>query len=209
MASGVISEVAIGGLQDTYKWEGLNTSIKDPRALRLGQSPLQLNWITSREGDNIQLRRGQLILGQTRRSGGTCTGIGVGILTDSQVPFYSANKSIYYYNESDDDTHEVNTADVLGTAADGEDVTFMPYQNLAGSWVYATSPHSGVFKMPVANAGSVVNQNVSSYRFQYARIDQNRVFGVSRYGTAFAPDLTSLYVSNVEGLPYLRIPTPP
>lgn len=197
-SSTIIQEVGVGGESDKLKWKGLNTSKKDPRDIELGESPDSLNWITSRDGDNISLRRGQLLLGNTRRSGGACTGLGVGTIGNTQVPYYSANQSIYYYTLAGGDTSEVTTANVLGVTANGEDVTFIPYQNIAGSWVYATSPHSGVFKLPVANPGSVVNQNVLSYRFSYARIDQNRTWGVGRYGSMFAPDLTSLYVSNVD-----------
>lgn len=197
-SSTVIAEVGVGGANDTLKWKGFNSSKKDPRDLELGESPNSLNWITSRDSDNIQLRRGQLLLGKTRRIGGSCTGLGVGTLGNTQVPYFSANQSIYFYSAAAGDTAEVNTPNVLGTAASGEDVSFIPYQNIAGSWVYAVSPHSGVFKMPVANPGSLVNQNITSFRFSYARIDQNRTWGVGRYGVMFAPDLTSLYVSNVD-----------
>lgn len=207
-SSTTIQELGVGGEQDKIKWEGLNTSIKDPRFLHLGQSYDEVNWITGRDGDNIQLRRGSLLLGKTRRTTGNVTGLGVGVMGNTQVPLFSANQSVYYYNASTGDTQEVNTSNILPLVASGEDVTFIPYQNLAGSFVYFTSPHSGAYKIPVANPGDVVNQNVTSYRFVYARADQNRLWGVGRYGTNFAPDLTSTYISNVDKSTYSAYPTP-
>lgn len=203
-----IAELGVGGEQDKLKWEGLNTSVKDPRFLRLGQTFDEMNWITGRDGDNIQLRRGSLLLGTTRRNGGSVTGLGVGTLGSTQVPFYSANESIYYYNAATQDTVEVNTVNLLGAAANGEDVTFFPYQNLAGSFVYLTSPHSGVFKIPVANPGDPVDQQVTSYRFSFCKTDQNRLWGVGRYGTSFAPDLTSTYISKTDITSFAGYPKP-
>lgn len=206
--SSTIQELGVGGEQDKIKWKGLNTSVKDPRFLELGQSYSEVNWITGRDGDNIQLRQGSLLVGQTRRAGSAVTGIGVGVLGNVQVPFYSAGRSVYYFNQSTGDTQEVNTPNILPVLANGEDVTFFPYQNLAGSFVYVTSPHSGVYKIPVANPGDAVDQEVTSYRFVFATVDQNRVWGVGRYGGAFAPDLTSVYISNADKTTYTAYGTP-
>src|SRR3954462_15866147 len=125
---------------------GLNTFIRDTKTLKPGIATQSLNWLTGKFGDHIELRRGQALLGQTRVDGsGKITGIGVGIRYDgAEVPFFSYGKKVKYYNDSDDDTHEVGS-DLLGSAADGEDVWFSPYQNLAGSMMYLGSPNSGIW----------------------------------------------------------------
>lgn len=201
-----IPEIAIGA-NEKIKWGTLNTAVKDPRFLSFGDSYDEVNWITGREGDNIQLRRGTAILGQTRRSGTAATGIGVGQIGSTQIPYFSTGRKVFYYNLATDDTIEVGS-NLLPAAADGEDVNFMPYQNLAGYWMYLTSPHSSIYKIPLANPGSSVDQQTLAFRFASANIDQNRMWGVGRYGVQFSPDLTSLYISNVDKATFSAYPNP-
>src|SRR5260221_2546726 len=123
------------------EFNGLNTFIKDLRALADGQTPDSLNWLTGKYKDNISLRRGYVLLGKTRNlGGGRITGIGVAQQSNgTQVPFFSYGQKIKYYNSITDDTVEVGT-NTLPTLANGDDVSFMPYQNLAGAFMYLTSP---------------------------------------------------------------------
>lgn len=179
---------------------GLNTTIKDLKALKPGISPDSLNWLTGKYGDHIELRRGYARLGLTEQTGnGKVTGLGVARKYDgSEVPFYSHGQKIKYYDVVTDDTVEVGT-DRLGTSADGEDVWFAPYQSLAGSMIYAGSPNSGVFKIPAANPGSAVSQSVNNYRFGVFHIGQNRAFAGQRLGTtAGNNDKTGLYLSYID-----------
>lgn len=189
-----IEEIAIGG-ENGSKWGGLNTRVQDPRQLPLGVSPAQNNWITGSLQDNIQLRRGQALLGQTRRIGGHASGLGVGFMASSQLAYYTANNSIYYYNPSTLDTQEVGT-NILNGATD-EDVWFAPYQNFAGFFMYFGSAHTSIFKIPLANPTTVVKQNSSQW-FGNATIDQGRMFGMQKYTSFGAPDLTSSYISNAD-----------
>jgi hypothetical protein len=206
MATGnVINEVGIGGDQDKIKWGGLITSSGDVRGLQPGDSADMLNWITGRNQDNIQLRRGQTLLGVTRRTGGNVTGLGVGQLGSVQVPYYTANKSVYYFNATTGDTQEVNSTNLLAAT---EDMWFVPYQNLAGSFLYFGSPHTSVYKVPIASSGDVVDQKLINYQFVHTRIDQNRMWGVGRYGKLFAPDLTSTYISGTDRQNFSAYPTP-
>lgn len=182
------------------KFGGLNTFIKDTKTLKPGIATDSLNWQTAKFGDHIELRRGTLLLGGTRQSGaGKVTGLGVGIRYDGlQVPFYSHGKKVKYYDSTGDDTHEVGS-DLLGTAADGEDVSFAPYQNLAGSMMYVGSANSGMFKIPTANPGSAVDQAVSSFRFGSFRFGQGRLFAGQRNGTSAGNnDKTGLYLSAID-----------
>jgi len=179
---------------------GLNTAIKDIKALKPGTSPDSLNWITSKEKDSIALRRGYTLLGQTAIDGtGRVTGIGTGIRYDGQsVLWYSHGRKVKYYDETTQDVVEVDT-DLLPTAADGEDVWFRAYQNLAGSFVYLGSPNSSIYKIPTANPGSAVDQSVSAYRFGVFHIGRGRAFAGQRNGTtAGNNDKTGLYLSYVD-----------
>lgn len=178
---------------------GLNTKIKDTKTLKRGVARDSLNWITGDEGDHIELRRGQALLGLTRQSGaGKITGLGVSTRRDgTQVPFYSHGRKVKYYNESTDDTVEVGS-NLLPAAADGEDVWFAPYDNLAGSFMYLGSPNSSVYKIPSANPGSAVDQVMTTYRFGVFKIGQGRSFAGQRKGTTGITDKTSLYLSYID-----------
>lgn len=192
--STVIPEIAIGG-EKGAKWGGLNTRVEDPRFLPLGESPAQKNWITGSLQDNIQLRRGQALLGQTRRVTGSASGVGVGFIGTSQVAYYSANSSLYYYNPSTQDTQEVSTNELAG--ANGEDIWFQPYQNFAGFFMYFGSAHTNIFKIPLANPTSVVPQQTTQW-FANASLDQGRLFGMGKYTSFGSPDLNNLYISNAD-----------
>jgi hypothetical protein len=179
---------------------GLNTFIKDKKTLKPGIATDSKNWLTAKFGDHIELRRGTALLGQIRATGaGKVTGLGVGIRNDgTEVPFFSHGKKVKYYNSSDDDTHEVGS-DLLGTPADGEDVWFSPYQNLAGAFVYFGSPNSGIFKIPVANPGSAVDQAVTNFRYAFLRFGQGRSLAGRRNGTtAGNKDDTGFYLSDID-----------
>lgn len=182
------------------EFPGLNTAIADRRTLKKGVTPEQLNWVTSKFSDSISLRRGQALLGTTRQTGsGKVTGIGMGVKYDgTQIPFYSHGRKIKYYNSTITDTVEVGS-DTLPVAASGEDVWFLPYQNLGGSFIYYGSPNSSIYKTPVANPASVVDQRVIDYRFGIAKVSQNRMFAGQRKGTvAGNNDKTGVYLSYVD-----------
>jgi hypothetical protein len=181
---------------------GLNTNIKDIKTLRAGISPDSLNWITGgKEGDHIELRRGQATLGKTRNTDpdGKVTGLGVGVRYDGvEVPFFSHGRKIKYYSASDDDGMEIST-DLLPSAASGEDVWFQPYQALAGSMMYFGSPNSGVYKIPVPNPANAIDQKVNNYRWGVFHIGQNRSFAGQRNGlVAGNQDKTGLYLSYID-----------
>lgn len=179
---------------------GLNTAVKDIKTLKPGVSPDALNWLTGKERDHIELRRGYARLGTTEQTGnGKVTGLGVGIRYDgTEIPWYSHGRKVKYYDVVTDDTVEVGT-DLLPTAADGEDVWFRPYQALAGSFMYLGSPNSSIYKIPAANPGSAVDQSVSNFRFGVFHFGQNRAFAGQRNGTtAGNNDKTGLYISYID-----------
>ncbi len=142
-----------------HPWGGLNTAVKDNRYLDRGESYSQLNWITGRDKDHIELRRGSFILGTTKRNvvGANVQGIGIGIKNDgTQIPFFKFKQKILYYDSVTDNTIEIGT-DILPIGAVNDDFNFMPYQNLAGSYIYGTSKNSSMYKFSVANLGSYLD----------------------------------------------------
>lgn len=182
------------------KFFGLNTSVKDTKTLKAGVSPDALNWLTGKDRDHIELRRGYARLGTSEQTGnGKVTGLGVGLRYDGvEVPFYSHGRKVKYYDVTTDDTVEVGT-DLLPAGASGEDVWMQPYQNLAGSFMYIGSSNSGIYKIPAANPGSAVDQAVNNFRFGVFHIGQSRAFAGQRNGiVAGNNDKTGLYLSYID-----------
>ena len=155
---------------------GTNTFIKDISALQDGETPDSLNWLTSKYKDNIQLRRGYALLGQTRNTGnGVITGLEVGARNDGkQVPFLTYGQKIKYYDSVADDTVEVSTSNIIPLVASSDYFSVMPYQNITGSYVYFTSPNSSIYKIPVANPATATDLLSSAFR-GIANIQQNRM----------------------------------
>ena len=159
------------------EWNGTNTLVKDTKDLLDGETGDSLNWITGQFKDHIELRRGSIQLGTNQITGaGRVTGLGIGTLRNgTQIPFFTYGQKIMYYDVVSNTNLESTTTNILGSAANGEDVSVMPYQNLTGSYVYFTSPNSSIFKVAVANPASVLDLNSRAFRGQ-AKIDTNRMF---------------------------------
>lgn len=176
---------------------GLNTKIKDKKAFKKGITPDELNWITSDEGDSIYLRPGMALLGQTDNGFGKVTGLGIGKRYDGrEVPFFSYGRKILYYDEDLDENVEVST-DILPIGASGEDVSISPYENIAGSFVYISSPNSSIYKIPIANPSSIVDLVSPTYRGKIT-IDQNRMFLWDRHDSNGGSDITAVYMSWID-----------
>lgn len=168
----------------SYPWGGLNTATKDNRFLYRGDTNRQLNWITGRDRDHIELRRGSIVLGKTTRNiaGAKVTGLGIGIKNNGdQVPFYTFNRSIFYYDKATNDTIEIGT-NILPAIASGEFTSFMPYQNLAGSFIYLTSLNSSIYKLSVANLGSIIDLGSVSIGVFTVTIASPAVFTRANHG---------------------------
>lgn len=211
----IIPPYEIGGAE--RPWGGINTATKDNREMEPGETYDSMNWLTGRDKDNIQLRRGQALLGTTRRNIANqhVSGIGVGTRIDGiQVLFYSFARKLMYLNNTTDDTQEVNTVDILPVAANDEDICMSPYSNLAGAFMYLSSPDSSIYKIPVADPGDVIDQETANFHFGYFKFDQSRMVALNRKGsTQNSFDKTGLYLSTVDtNLPanaFLSLPGAP
>ncbi|MGE3703442.1 MAG: hypothetical protein AB7G08_32630, partial [Hyphomicrobiaceae bacterium] len=182
------------------KFGGLNTGVRDKKALRPGIATDSKNWLSAKYGDHIELRRGMALLGETRVDGaGKITGLGVAQKADgTQIPFWSRGRKIEYYDAATADRAEVGS-DLLPTAAEGEDVWFAPYQNLAGAFQYLGSRNSSVWKIPTANPASAVDQSVSNFRWGIFKIGRGRALAGRRNGTtAGNKDDTGAYLSQID-----------
>ena len=179
---------------------GLNTAIKDTKTLKKGYSTDSKNWLTGSFNDHIELRRGYARLGLTEVEGnGKITGLGVGVKYDgTEIPFFSHGRKLKYYDATTDDNIEIGT-NTLPVGASSDSVWVQPYQALAGSFVYIGSENSSIYKIPVANPGSLVNQTATTYRFGVFHIGRNRSFTGQRNGdTAGNEDKTGLYLSYID-----------
>ena len=186
-------------------FSGINTAIKNTRELPPGTAVDSLNWITGTSkdangkvyGDHIELRRGTALLGQTRQTGnGHTSGLGVGILpTGTEVPFYTFNNNLYYYNVSTGDV--ANTTLSIPSIAQNDDFAVNAYTNLAGAMMYVSSPNSGVYKIPIANPTSPIT--LSCPIQGYFKINQNRTFMWNTFSpSANVKDTTDVAVSYVD-----------
>lgn len=179
---------------------GQATAVKDLKTLKPGFSPDALNWITSKQKDSIELRRGYARLGATEVTGnGRVTGLGVTTRYDAtQVLHFSYGRKVKYYDSVTDDTIEVGS-DMLPAAADGEDIWMRQYSGLAGSFAYIGSSNSSVYKIPAANPDSAVDQQVANYRWGVFHVGQNRVLAGQRNGTVAGNiDKTGFYLSYID-----------
>lgn len=183
------------------KWGGLDTETSDLRQITPGFTPKQLNWITAIDKETIALRRGSKLLGATRNNGsGKITGLAVGTRFDgTQIPFFSYGRKVKYYDLASDDTIEVGSNMLPQAVVDEDDVvSISPYQNIAGAFMYLSSPHSSIYKIPVSNPGSAVDQQSTNYR-GFMKFGQSRSFLFNRNGdTAGNKDEMGLYASHVD-----------
>lgn len=177
--------------------KGLFTRFES-ESIPYGASSDSLNWMSL--GDRIELRRGQTLLGVDVSGVGRIRGLLVGARFDgTQVPFRVRDRKIEYYDTVTEDWIEVNTANVLPALADTEDddVAGDVYHSLAGAFAYFSSKNSGIYKVPLANPGYVVDQSSTSHRGKI-RIKQNRMFLWDRKDTDGGFDATGLYGSRID-----------
>lgn len=177
---------------------GLNTFIKDTKTLKPGVAASSNNWLTSKFGDHIALRRGTLLLGTRQTGAGKVTGIGVGTKADgSQILFFTHGRKAKYYDADTEDNVEIGT-NLLPSDANGDDIWFHPYHNLAGAFMYLGGLDAGAFKIPLANPGSAKDQQVTD-RYGKLVFDQGRAFaGLLKASDGSKLDKTSLYVSKID-----------
>lgn len=177
---------------------GLVTKLED-NSIPAGAASASLNWIT--KGDKIELSRGYLLLGTEQTGTGRVTGLYTAVRADgTEVLYRSRGKKVEYYDTATSDWVEVGT-DILGTSADGEDVTFADYNSLAGSQLWFCSPNSSLYKIMTANRGNAYTQYDASKNYKgKIKIKQNRMALWNR-----TTDKTGLYLSYIDNAQYTTV----
>lgn len=135
-----------------------------------------LNFLT--KGDHMELRRGSKILG-TDQSTGSIAGIGVGTKLDAagtQVLFIKrkGTRKFHYYDEATSDWLETGS-DATPAASTSDDFEFDTYGSPAGAQAFWSSPLSSIYKILIANPGSITDLLSTVYR-GFIRIKQSRMF---------------------------------
>jgi len=133
-------------------------------------SSKSLNWLT--KGDKIELSGGYSIIDDSHilPGLGRVTGLHIASKVDgTKQAFYSYGKKVKYLENSV--WKEIGT-DILGTNADGEDISFTEYISLSGYQTWFSSPNSGLYKILTANPSNYIDitdttKNFSGYISAY------------------------------------------
>lgn len=171
----------------------------EPQSIPDGAASDALNWLT--KGDKIELRRGSAVIGTEIPGVGRITGFHVGFKADgTEVWFGTHGMSIYYYDTATELWVEIGT-NILGSAADGEDVFFANYSTNAGAQTWFGSPHSSLFKIMTANPGSYTDMYDAARNFKgWIKINQNRMRLWGR-----KEDKTGYYLSYIDAAAYTTV----
>ena len=197
-----ISDYFVGG-QSSRQFEGLVTALTDAKKLQPGAYIDGKNWITGQLKDHIELRGGTRLIGTGVSGAGKITGMGVGIRKDgTQVLFRARGRKIewgIFNSDGSTVTDWTETgSNLLPAAASGEDIAFAFNDGLSGPMMYVSSPNSSIYKIPVANPSSAVDQVSTTYRgkivFAGGRM---HLWNRKTLSTGFA-DNTGYYLSYVD-----------
>lgn len=148
-------------------------------------------------GDRIELVRGQNLFGDLiAGSGQTYDIITVEAVDGTEVTFRRKGTVIQWYNPA----NETWTDALTGLTA--EDGLFAAYRTPAGSFVWFSSPNTGLYRANVANPTSWVNLYAAGTNYKgYITIEDNRMWLWQKL-----QDETVLYVSHIDGdWPYTQI----
>lgn len=180
----------------TKNFYGLKTRWES-ESIKSGYASLgTYNWQT--RADHIELRRGQELLGTNVSGSGNISGLAVGQRFDGEeVIIETYDRKVKYYDEVTEDWIETTSADILPAAADGEDISISTYHSLAGAMFYLSSKNSSIYKLPMANPASIVDQSSTDHRGKI-RIKQSGMFLWDRKDLNGGFDSTGLYRSKLD-----------
>lgn len=177
----------------------------EPESIPVGSLSKALNFLT--KGDHVELRRGSKILGADAGAG-SVTGLHVGVKIDSdgtEIPFRTRARKVEYYDVATELWVE-NGSNVLPAAASGEDVEFDGYNSQAGAQAFLSSRSSSVYKILVANPGSITDLLSTVYR-GFIRIKQSRMFLWNRNAASGSgrKDEQNVYMSYIDARAYTTV----
>ncbi len=178
----------------------------EPNSIPVGSLSSALNFLTL--GDRIEQRRGSRTLGADAGAG-SVGGLGVGIKlgpdgTEIMFRKRKGQRKIEWWNVDTEAWAETGN-DATPVAANDDDFAFDTYQSQAGSQGFFSSPTSSIYKILIANPGSITDLVSSAYR-GYIRIKQSRMFLWNRNGTATGQrDEQNPYLSYIDALTYTTV----
>lgn len=171
--------------------------------IKYGVASKSKNWITA-SNKKLELRRGMYIVKSASDTRNTGTNKITGSISlkrqdGTWIRFRTRARKIEYRIGTGDWT-EIGT-NTLPAIADGEDITFSAYRGLAGDQLFLSSPNSGLYKIMLANPGSVTNVYDASYNYKgYISIVFNRMFLWAR-----KKDKATPYMSFIDEQNYTTI----
>ena len=180
-----------------YKVESFSGIINriEQQSLPRGAASDALNWLTF--GDRIELRRGQYLMGTENTAAGRVTGLIKAIRHDGvEVLLHSTARKIKYFDDTTEDWIEAGT-DIIAEGGEDEDFAFDTYESIAGHMIYGSSPGSSIYKIPVANPGSVVDQESEAHRGKI-KIKNNSLYLWDRKDSDGGFDKNSLFRGNLD-----------
>lgn len=129
------------------------------------------NWLS--RGDRIELMRGSLRLADEGNDAGSVSCLAKGTALDGTERLYKKeDTTLKYYDPSSGSWTNV----ITGLPA-SEDLSWKTYRTPAGSFVWFSSPNSGLYRINMANPTTYVDLYDSSKNFKgYITIEDNRMW---------------------------------
>ena len=177
---------------------GTIDTIED-RSIPRGASSKSSNFLTC--VDKIELRRGYHLLGNEIAGSGKITTVKVVKKSNgTEIPFRTRKKKLEYYDSATDTWIEIGT-NVLGTAADGEEISIQEYHSLAGDQIFVNSPKGPYLKIMMANPGSYADMYDATKNYKgRILIKQSRTFLWGR-----DKDKNGIYLSYIDKQNYTTV----
>lgn len=149
--------------------QGIVDEIGD-ESLKPGASPASNNWLDL--GDRIEVVRGQVVLGtEAVAEGYIYDTVTVVALDGTSQTYRKTSTKVQRYKESDE-----TWVDVVTGLAD-ERMAFAPYRSPAGSFLWFSSPNTGLYRINVANPDSYTDFYDATKNFKgWIKIHKNRMF---------------------------------
>lgn len=180
----------------------------EPSEIPNGSMSASLNMLTM--GDRIEMRRGSKIMGTDQSTGAQVAGLGVATKLDAsgtQVLFRkrTGTQKFEYYDEVTSDWLETGT-NAANEASNNDDFAFDFYDSQTGAQAFWSSPNSSIYKIMVANPGSITDLLSTIYR-GYIRIKQSRMFLWNRKAASGsgANDEQNPYLSYIDNRQFTTV----
>lgn len=195
-------------VKEIKNWtHGLVSNI-EPSSIPVGSYSSGLNFLTL--GDRMELRRGYKTIGTNVGAGSSVGGLGVANKLNSsgtQVLFRKrkGTQKFEYYDEVTSDWLETGS-NAAPAASNSDDFAFDYYMSQAGAQAFWSSTLSSIYKIMVANPGSITDLLSTIYR-GYIRIKQNRMFLWNRNSASGsgAHDEQNPYLSYIDNRQYTTV----